>query len=303
MRTLLAWFRLWRPLNIALVALTPPAVWASLVRPLPSEPELTLGQIGLVGIAVALVAAGGNVVNDVADRTIDQFNGRSNPLVDILSVRTAWITYAGFTAAAVLVTWQLAVELDRLACAALLPASVAGLFAYAFALKCTPWFGNLTVAAFCAGVPAIVVLAEPTVVREARSLLSQSLFAYVCFAFFGTWARELVKDLEDRTGDRAAGCATLATRWEERSVLALVALALFATLAITAWLSASWGLAGEWANASTWGALWLLQAGIVGQLGTPSQPATDYASVSRNLKLAVVFGLALLLLTGTRGGL
>ena len=303
MRAIRAWFRLWRPLNVALVALTPPAVWASLVRPLPSEPELTLGQIGLVGIAVALVAAGGNVVNDIADRTIDQLNGRRNPLVDDLSLGTAWTTYAGFTAAAALLTWQLAVELDRVAYAGLLPASVVALLAYAFALKCTPWLGNATVAAFCAGVPGIVALAEPTVVLESRSLLSQSLFAYVCFAFFGTWARELVKDLQDRAGDRAAGCATLAVRWEERSVVTLVALALFATLAITAWLSASWGLAGEWTSAFAWGALWLLQAGIVGQLGTRDDLATDYASVSRNLKLAVIFGLALLLLGGARGGI
>ena len=300
MSSLAAWFRLLRPLNLALVALTPPAVWASLVRPLPSEPELTLGQIGLVGLAVACVAGAGNVVNDIADQTIDELNGRPNPLLGPVSVAGAWATYGVLSAVAAVLTWQLAVDLDRLPYAALLPLATGGLLGYAFAWKCVPWIGNLLVAVFCAGVPGIVVVAEPTVLAESDSLLSQSLFAYVGFAFFGTWARELVKDLQDRAGDEAAGCAHLAVRWSERSTLKLVGLILFGALAIVAWLGASWALAEEYAGALTWGGLWLLLAGIVTRIELPPR-ATDYASLSRNLKLAIIFGLAFLLLGGVGG--
>lgn len=300
MNAFTAWLRLLRPLNLALVALTPPAVWASLVRPLPSEPELTLGQIVLVGIAVACVAGAGNVANDIADRTIDDLNGRPNPLNDVLPVATAWATYAALTLIAAILTWQLAVDLDRLPYTVLLPVATLALLAYAFSWKCVPWIGNLLVALFCAAVPGIVVLAEPTVLAESDSLLSQSLFAYVGFAFLGTWARELVKDLADRRGDAAAGCRPLAVRWPENRTLTLVAWTLFGALAITAWLAASWALAAEYTGALTWGGLWLLLAGIVGRIDTGPEPM-DYLAMSRNLKLAIVFGLGFLLLGGIGG--
>lgn len=296
MNAIAAWSRLLRPGNLLLIALTPPALWASLVRPLPTEPVLTLGQIAAVGLAVALVAGAGNVVNDIADRTIDALNERPNPLNGGLPVALAWVTYLLFNLGAAGLTWQLAVDLDRLPYAALLPLAVIGLLAYAFALKCVAWVGNLVVAAFCAGVPAIVAVAEPAVLREAGSLLSQSLFAYTGFAFFGTWARELVKDLQDREGDRAAGCHSLAVRWPERRVQTLVGLALFGALAIAAWLATSWALAAEWAGALTWSALWALLAAIAWQVRSG-----DYAALSRNLKLAIVIGLAFLLLGGARG--
>ena len=297
MRGLGAWLRLLRPLNLVLIAVTPPALWATLVRPLPTSPQLTFTEIALVGLAVSLVAAGGNVVNDIADRTIDALNGRPNPLNGSLSLPVAWATYAAITLGAVLLTWQLAVDLDRAASAVLLPLAVLALLGYAFALKCTPWLGNLTVAGFCAGVPGIVVLAEPTVVAESQSLLSQSLFAYVGFAFFGTWARELVKDLEDRAGDAAAGCRPLAVRWGPGPTTRVVAVAMFGALCVVAWLAATWGLAGEWVGALSWAGLWALLSAILWQVDVGGE-ATDYTATSRYLKLAIVFGLAFLLLGG-----
>ncbi len=293
------WLALLRPLNVLLIAATPVALWTCLVRPLLGRTELDLRQVVLLGLAVALVAAGGNVVDDIADKTIDRLNGRDNPLLTGLSDRTAWVTYLGLNVGAGLLTWQLAAELGQWGYAWLLPVAVGTLAAYAFDLKCRPLFGNLAVAAFCAGVPGILILAEPLVLREIESPLSQSLLAYTALAFFGNFARELVKDLQDREGDAAAGCRPLAVVWPANRVLQLAGASLLGLLAAVAYLATVWYLTGDLITCLTWAALWLLVASMFYSL-FGNRTSAQFAQLSRYLKLAMAFGLFALILVGMR---
>ncbi len=298
MRKLLAYWRLLRPFNLLLIAVTPVAIWVVLVTPQLGIPVLNLRQVVALGIAIALVAGGGNVVNDIADRTIDKLNGRPNPLIDQLSATQAWGVYGALNLTAVVLTWQLAGELDMWLYALLLPLAILALVVYAFALKCRPWLGNLVVACFCAGVPGIILLAEPLMLDGLRaSPLSQSLLGYVIIAFSATWARELIKDLEDREGDAAAGCRHLAVRWSVEGVLRVVYVMLFVTLAAVAYVATLWARTDAHINAASWAVLWLLLASITAQI-KPSLSKVELGQVSRNLKMVIAFGLALLVLLG-----
>jgi len=298
MSMLYSWLRLLRPLNIVMIAFTPVLLWIVLVRPQLGIPVLSLQQVWRLGLAVALVAAGGNIVNDIADRTIDELNNRPNPLLSGLPLWAAWLSYAVCTLGALVITYILADQLHMWRAAFLLPLSLGLLLAYAFALKCVPWIGNLVVSLFCAGVPALIILAEP-VMREdigARPL-AQSLLAYVIIAFFGTWAREVVKDLEDREGDDAAGCRPLAVRWPIARTLRLAGACLFVTMAAVAYVSVVWYRTGLLFNAFAWGALYALLGSIMFSLSAKHSKA-DFARTSQQLKVAMGFGLALLLLLG-----
>jgi 4-hydroxybenzoate polyprenyltransferase len=110
----------------------------------------------------------------------------------------------------------LAFRVGEVAWSSLYVFSFGALFLYTTSLKKRPLVGNLVVAFFCAGVAILIWFAElpawwalqrqsPHTAAALQSVLSW----YAGFAFLSTLFREIVKDLEDREGDRAAGCRTL----------------------------------------------------------------------------------------------
>ena len=296
----LDWLALLRPLNILLISVTPLAIWASLVAPLYGDTVLTARQVLYLGVAIALVAAGGNVVNDIADRTIDELNGRPNPLLRGVSVAEAWGLYVVTVLASGALSLKLAQDVGWLAGLALFPAAVGALLAYAFVLKCKPLAGNLVVAGLCAAVPAIVLLVETALLAGLPTELNAHvILAYIGFAFAGTMARETVKDLEDREGDRLAGCATLAVRWPEartrRLALAWGGLALAAVVYIAVvYFRANVGGAGVgWSLVAGFLAVGLWNVDVV-----RDSPRHTYAIVSRQLKYTLALALVVLVIYG-----
>lgn len=69
----------------------------------------------------------------------------------------------------------------------------------------------------------------------AGSNLANSL-VIAFFAFFYTFLREVVKDLEDVKGDMAAGASTLAIRWAKSKVIKLCLIPVLAIIGFTAYL-------------------------------------------------------------------
>ena len=300
MRRLLGWLALVRPLNVLLISVTPLAIWAALVAPLYGETALTSRQVLDLGIAIALVAAGGNVVNDIADRTIDALNGRANPLLRGVSVGEAWGVYGALVLAAGALSLKLAQDVQWLAGLTLFPLAVVALLAYAFELKCRPVVGNLVVAFLCAGVPALLLLVETALLAGLPSELNAHvMLAYIVFAFAGTMARETVKDLHDREGDRLAGCGTLAVRWPEartrRLVLAWGGLALAAVVYVAAvYFRADAGAAGVgWSLVAGF-----LAVGLWNVDAVRDSPRQTYAVVARQLKYTLALALVVLVIYG-----
>ena len=300
MRRVLGWVALVRPLNLLLISVTPVAIWAALVLPLYPEPILTGQQVLRLGIAIALVAAGGNVVNDISDRTIDELNERRNPLLGAVTVAEAWTLYAALTLGAGALSLKLAVEVGWLGGLVMLPVAVGALLAYALDLKCRPVVGNLVVSLLCAGVPAILLLVEPSVLAGLPSELNAHvLLAYVVFAFAGTMCRETVKDLQDRGGDGQAGCRTLAVTWgpvrTRRYVLAWGGVG----LAAVAYVASVYFRAGIMGAALGWGLVWGFLAVGLWNLDTPRESERDtYAVVSRQLKYTLALALVVLVVYG-----
>jgi len=56
------------------------------------------------------------------------------------------------------------------------------------------------------------------------------------FAFFYTFLREIVKDLEDIKGDSLAGASTIAIRWEKKKVVSICLIPVLAIIAFTSYL-------------------------------------------------------------------
>ncbi len=287
-------------MNLMLIALTPLALWLSLVEPLFEDPQLTARQVLWLGIAVALVAGGGNIVNDIADRTIDDLNGRPNPLLGQVSVGEAWAIYSVLTLGAAALSVKLAVEVGWLEGLVLLPLAIGALLMYSFALKCQPLIGNILVALLCAGVPGILLVAEPALLHGLPDQPNaHAMLAYVVFAFAGTMMRETVKDLEDQHGDGMAGCRTLAVRWPAARVRTVAVVWGFLGLVAVAYIGFVYFRSEATMASLGWGLVWVFMAIAIWNIDIPRPDLRHaYAFVSRQLKWTLALALLVLVIYG-----
>jgi geranylgeranylglycerol-phosphate geranylgeranyltransferase len=185
-----AWLKLFRLHNAVIVGAGVWLGYASLHSP---RPELALAIWGCW--ALALLTMAGNADNDICDVEADRINRPRRPLPTGLVKAgparvAAWGLYGLGIAAAARVSWL----------HGLLAAGMALLLViYNRRFKGQAVIGNLSVSLLCA--LAIYFPEFPT-----RPWLTVPACV---FAFLATWAREIVKDIEDLPGDEAVGLKTL----------------------------------------------------------------------------------------------
>lgn len=174
-------------------------------------------HFALLSLTTVLIAASGYVINDLEDYEIDRINRPERLIVGkFISLQKAATIYWMLVATGMAISVYLAIHVDNFPLVLIYPAAVFLLWWYSKKLKKVALWGNVVVAVFCAFVAGIVLFAE----REAFWQLIQSHTAigervalifgvYLGFAYASTMFREIIKDLEDITGDAALGCKTL----------------------------------------------------------------------------------------------
>lgn len=186
-----AFVRITRPHNAVVAGLT------ALLGYLIATGTLTPPSL-LLAVVVALITAGGNVINDVFDVDIDRINrpGRPIPAGEISLAGAKAYTVALFAGG------LLAAVLTTTLCLAIALANSVILVAYAVRLKRTPLIGNMAVAYLTASV----FLFGGAFAGVEGLVQNLSLAA---ITFLATVAREVLKDAEDVDGDAAGGARTL----------------------------------------------------------------------------------------------
>lgn len=180
----------------------------------------------LAMVCMASLMGTANTVNDIVDLPSDRDGKPHRPIPSgCIGIATAWSVVAVLTV--LTMATALALGLAETACAGAL---VLLAFAYSYRLKNTVLLGNLVVASVCGSMLIFGSLASATVT------FSASVAAGIILTF--VLGYEIVKTLQDRVPDRAAGLRTLAT---EHSVEANIA-AFAGAVAITAATSLGLGL-------------------------------------------------------------
>ncbi|MCK6614225.1 MAG: geranylgeranylglycerol-phosphate geranylgeranyltransferase [Ignavibacteriaceae bacterium] len=161
------------------------------------------GVMFLAGCSASLIAAGGNVINDIYDLETDRINRPGRPLPSgAIGLNAAFNYYLLLTLSGLI----LAVRVSYLAFAIAF-AVFAGLWLYAYKLKRTALAGNFSVALFTGLVFPYGALAAGDI--------SAGYFPFL-FAFLTTLMREVLKDLEDISGDKATGAGTFPVLYGEK---------------------------------------------------------------------------------------
>lgn len=152
-------------------------------------------------LVAALVAGGGNAINDYFDREIDKINRPNRPIPSgkIGPTTALWIAAGLFTAGLLI-----SLVLKNPYCSGIAGLNSIVLIAYAGKLKRVGLPGNLAIGYLVGST----FLFGGVALRTGGPLVSTQLWILVLMAALSTVARELIKDIEDIPGDRKLGLRT-----------------------------------------------------------------------------------------------
>lgn len=191
-------FRISRPINLLMVAFAQGMTAYFLIGvtdlglPVLQDYRLYL----LIGSTVIITAAG-YMINDYYDVKIDYINRPKEVIVGKgIKRRVVLLLHSFFNFIAIGMGWLVA---PRIALINFFAAFL--LWLYSNRLKREPFIGNLTVALLTGFSVYLVAF-----FYQKNELM---VFTYSIFAFFLNLIREIIKDIEDRHGDRLHGCRTL----------------------------------------------------------------------------------------------
>ncbi len=222
---------LFRPVNLAIIALTMYLFRWALVKPIlfrlnaimemNFESGMNEWQFVLLVLSAVLIAAGGYILNDIRDVETDRINGKANPVDKCISKDKARLLYNLTTYPGVLIGFVLGYMLGNYNLGLFQFMAAASLWFYSNYFKTSYLIGNLIVAFVVSLVPLTVGVYEVYLLQTGYAevfaryenlnfnFLAFWFVGYAAFAFLFTLVREIIKDMEDAEGDRETGAATL----------------------------------------------------------------------------------------------
>lgn len=202
----------------------------------------------LLIVSIICVAAGGYVINDYFDVKIDRINRPDDLVVTRVISREAtmrWfqvLTAIGIVAGLAVAWW--ARSWNLLFIYIVIPGL---LWFYSASYKRMLLVGNLIVAFISALVPLLVAIINADHLKHlyhdalAYTPIVGQLYVWLggfaLFSFLLTWAREIVKDIEDVEGDREMECRTMPIVWGEIASKVVVTLLVIATMALIGYIA------------------------------------------------------------------
>ncbi len=253
------------------------------------QSRMIMPEVLLLIFVTLCITAGGNVINDYYDSDIDQVNRpRSWVVGNTLSKPVVLNIYKAIILIGALGAFLFAFRLHLLLYFPIYLLAVVGLQIYSTHLKCKPVVGNLLVATYCGAVVLIMVV--PDILLHNQQIVHPQFWYYIFFAFLITFFREIIKDIEDHTGDQQFKCQTFAVRYGLKNGKILASIAgCIALASLMFW---------ENSQANRWVSLGLvvLQGSVVGALALLwyGKDANYYHKASTLIKLVMVAGTLLL---------
>lgn len=237
MNLLISFLKLIRINNLILIALGQILFQYFVLRPmfyayyLPvTLPHL---QFFLLVLATLLIAAGGNIINDIFDLEVDLYNKPEKVIIDkTISESAAQNIYYLFNGIALGLVIYLTKYIGNLQLISYFVLCFVLLWFYSSELKKKPVIGNFVIGLLGALSIIIVWLFERNLfnpewlaVKDMQTV-SPKIFMYAVtysmFAMLTNFIREIIKDIEDRAGDEKYGAQTLVIKYGMKTTKAVL---------------------------------------------------------------------------------
>ncbi|MCA6448590.1 MAG: geranylgeranylglycerol-phosphate geranylgeranyltransferase [Chitinophagaceae bacterium] len=302
MKVLAAFFRLIRWPNLVFIALTQVLFEFCIYRsiyPVVNADGSEISRFILLMLASVLIAAAGYIINDYFDLNIDQVNKPDKVVVNTIISRR-WVIFwhmflsllgLFFTVSALPMNDYWHLVLANLA-------SIILLWFYSTTLKKQLLIGNVLISLLTAWVILVIffskyplsihslLLADKNEVRFFRYAI-----LYASFAFVISLIREVVKDMEDREGDRKYGCRTMPIVWGLNASKVFVAVWVIVLVAVLGILQVYVIPFGWWHSALYCLLLIILPLLWVLRQLYRANSAEDFHQISTVIKLVMLTGI------------
>jgi 4-hydroxybenzoate polyprenyltransferase len=183
----------------------------------------TLFTISL--LSTILIAAAGYIINDYFDVKTDKINRPETVVIDVtIKRRWAMILHIIFNAVGLLLGFYLALKCHSLILLTFQILSILLLWFYSTHFKKQLLVGNLVVSILTATIPLMPMVYDYYLIGGINPIVEfmigdylKTLFiiilGYSAFAFLTSFAREVIKDMEDYKGDIQTGGKTMPIVW------------------------------------------------------------------------------------------
>ncbi len=219
MNKILPFFKLTRPFNLLTIFITQVIFYFYVLVPalhhMELNPILDINSFWFLSLSTLLIAAAGNVVNDIKDVEIDFHNRFHKQIVNrAIKIKTAWIFYVSLLIIGGFCFGWVCVRTHKLIDFSLFVGLSAILYWYSTYFKRSLLIGNIIISILCAAVILIIYHFEyqnQFIINsnyESNDNLHNTVIFYTVFAFLSTMVRELIKDCEDIEGDKLHRCNT-----------------------------------------------------------------------------------------------
>tara|TARA_R110001599_G_scaffold45867_3_gene135185 strand:- start:1471 stop:2349 length:879 start_codon:yes stop_codon:yes gene_type:complete len=179
-------------------------------------------QFILLVISILCITAGGYIINDIFDIKADKINKPTKVYIEnTISKKNAFLAYILLSLLGLVLGIYASYIKENISYSIFFISTIILLYWYSKSLKRIAVIGNLVIAFLTALTIFIVFVFEIKNTNTAFNLVEAisnffisisitiSIFIYIIFAFFMTFIREVIKDIEDVKGDYALQMKTL----------------------------------------------------------------------------------------------
>jgi len=217
-----------RPINLIIILLTMIVVQSNIYAH--AEQDMRLGfQWWLKLLIMLILAASGNVINDIWDEKVDAINKGSKQLMGrVISLQQAKRLYGILIFFLFILSFQIFLVTQKAVLLWVPLAMAVGLYIYTPVFKRFTWLGNIWVSACIGFVPLWVMLGKWNWTFQSETFI-RILFLSL-MAFVVNWIREIVKDMMDANGDRQCGYQSLSIAYGDSFAIKVVRILLILLL-------------------------------------------------------------------------
>lgn len=222
---LIAFFKLIRIENLLIIAITQICMKYLVFAPLNEYSKFTPALFIISLLSTILIAAAGYIINDYFDVKTDKINHPETVVIDVtIKRRWAMILHIVFNAIGLILGFYLALKCHSLKLLTFQILSILLLWFYSTHFKKQLLVGNIVVSLLTATIPLMPMIYDYYLIGEIEPITSLFfgsfiktlviiILGYSAFAFLTSFAREVIKDMEDYKGDIQTGGKTMPIVW------------------------------------------------------------------------------------------
>jgi len=221
----IAFLKLIRIENLLIIALTQCCIQYFVLKDFLEYTKFTPFLFFISILSTTLIAAAGYIINDYFDVKTDKINRPETVVLDVtIKRRMAMLLHIVFNAIGLILGLYLALKCHNVKLVTFQLLSIILLWFYSTHFKKQLLVGNLVVSTLTATIPLLPLVYDfyftpeinPFIIEYIKTIMKSLVYVvvgYSLFAFLTSFAREVIKDMEDYKGDVQTGCKTMPIVW------------------------------------------------------------------------------------------